>query len=333
MKTDSPAQNQHRASRGRRIRLTVAGLILALTAGAGFFGVVERTRTNAAADPYVMTRLTAPDRTTVSDRQGHWLATFTNQARTVQVAGAARTFSEARTTRASVTHDTWIRILPRPFDGTVDQAWLTRELADTSPDILAIAMQYIYKAPRTLVGGQAIAGDASYGPEVAGRRKEGSDFSDYLGVPWIYGGIVDPPEAAQINAMDCSGYMRMVWGYRGGMRLGGPHDAASSEAIPRRAYEIQAEAPGIIITPDTHTQVKDFSKLAIGDIVFFDGSTNDGQRIDHNGMYLGRDTKGHYRFISSRKSADGPTMGDVGGSSILDGYGHYALAYRSERRF
>ena len=54
--------------------------------------------------------------------------------------------------------------------------------------------------------------------------------------------------------------------------------------------------------------------------------------LDHVGMYLGRDTNGHYGFISSRKTADGPTMGDRGGKSILDGTGLYARTFRAVRR-
>jgi hypothetical protein len=49
-------------------------------------------------------------------------------------------------------------------------------------------------------------------------------------------------------------------------------------------------------------------------------------------MYLGIDSGGHHRFISSRKTANGPTLGDTGGRSILDGTGFYAVAFRSARR-
>jgi hypothetical protein len=49
-------------------------------------------------------------------------------------------------------------------------------------------------------------------------------------------------------------------------------------------------------------------------------------------MYLGRDSREHYRFISSRKRANGPTMGDLGGKSILDGTNLYARTFRAVRR-
>jgi hypothetical protein len=49
-------------------------------------------------------------------------------------------------------------------------------------------------------------------------------------------------------------------------------------------------------------------------------------------MYLGLDAGDHQRFISSRKGANGPTMGDFKGKSILDGTGLYARAFRAVRR-
>ena len=57
-----------------------------------------------------------------------------------------------------------------------------------------------------------------------------------------------------------------------------------------------------------------------------------GPRIDHVGMYLGQDGARHHRFISSRKGADGPTLGDYKGKSILDGTGLFAKAFRAVRR-
>jgi hypothetical protein len=47
---------------------------------------------------------------------------------------------------------------------------------------------------------------------------------------------------------------------------------------------------------------------------------------------MGKDVAGHPRFISSRKTADGPTFGDVGGRSTLDGTGLYASSLRAFRR-
>jgi cell wall-associated NlpC family hydrolase len=83
---------------------------------------------------------------------------------------------------------------------------------------------------------------------------------------------------------------------------------------------------------DTGTRPPSWTALQTGDLVFFDATSTDTTGIDHVGMYLGRDSAGHDRFISSRKTANGPTLGDVGGASILDGNGYWATAFRSARR-
>jgi hypothetical protein len=289
--------------------------------------------------PYVYTRSANPAQTIVTDQKGVWLATFTDKAYTVRLAGAQRTFAETSTTKATVTHNTWVRVLPKPFTGTVDDAWLTMELADTSPDILATAMQYISKAPAVTSDGIQIAGDASYGPlQSDGSRQEGADFNDFLGVDWHYGQKIDHPEVAQAKSLDCSGYMRMVWGYRAGLPLASSAASTTSltgstDALSRRAVQMQNASPGIELRTDNGSQVTDFHGLSVGDVVFFDASHADGTQIDHVGIFMGSDSEGHYRFISSRKTANGPTLGDVGGKSILDGSGHYAKAYRAARKF
>lgn len=56
------------------------------------------------------------------------------------------------------------------------------------------------------------------------------------------------------------------------------------------------------------------------------------ERLDHVGMYVGHDTDGHKIFISSREEANGPTIGDKGGTSRLDGNGYYAATLRSAKR-
>lgn len=273
-----------------------------------------------------------------------WLASFTIGAHTVMLRGPFRTFREGP---HSVRHGVWARTYPQPFrEEGFDPGWLASALeanARKEPDILAIAMQYIAGSAPIQADDDLqlqIAGDASYGPEVGDTREEGSDFNDYLGIAWPYPeDPVDQPEGRQFRCLDCSGYVRMVFGYR--RNLSGP-DAGNialcrapredRAAIPRRAHEIASHAPGVLVAgPSTH-QVTDFSGLAAGDLVFFDADPNDGPQIDHVGIYVGRDTIGHHRFISSRKRADGPTMSDIGGRSILDGDGLYALAFRAARR-
>lgn len=283
-----------------------------------------------AAPRYQFIRLSNPERTIVSDATGIWLATFTDGAYTVTLAGPSRTFSES-TAAYPVMTTSWVRVLPAPFNGQVDEAWLTQALADTSPDVLQLAMQYIENASSIYdPTGVKIAGDADYGPlQADGTRQEGSDFNDYLGIAWNYTSTVDGPEPEQINSLDCSGFVRMVLGYRSGLPLTLKPDGSS---IPRRSFQMLDSAPGLVTITNTGTQVTEFSRLSAGDLVFFDASTDDGDQIDHVGLYLGQDTDGHYRFISSRKKVNGPTLGDYGGKSLLDGTGLYAKSFRAARR-
>jgi len=279
---------------------------------------------------YIYERLSDPARTVVKNLDGAWLATFTDGARTVTMTGPSRTFSESTATNPVVIA-TWVRLLPAPFGGAVDDSWLATELIDQGSDVLDRAMQYVTGAPDVYDdAGLRIAGDADFGPlGPDGSRLEGSDFNDFLGIPWTYPDTVDDPESAEYGSLDCSGYMRMVWGYRSGVTLSLSPDGVG---LPRRSFEMLDSGPGVVTTTNAGTQVTDFSRLAPGDLVFFDASTDDGTRIDHVGMFLGIDTAGHYRFISSRKTINGPTMGDTAGKSLLDGTGLYATSFRAVRR-
>jgi cell wall-associated NlpC family hydrolase len=275
--------------------------------------------------------LSSPARVQVLDTSGAIVATFTNGARTVTMRGPSRVFAEPATTSARVTSTTWVRLLAQPFAGSVDTAWLTAELADTTPDVLAVAAQYVTGAPTmTAPDGSILADDADYGPlQPDGTRQEGSDFNDYLGVSWTYGSQADAAESDQIGSLDCSGYTRMVFGYRAGLPMILDPDGVR---LPRRAVQMAASAPGVVTIPNTGAQVTSTKKLAPGDLVFFDGSTDDGTAIDHVGIYIGLDNAGLPRFVSSRKTANGPTLGDVGGKSLLTGTGYYAKAWRAARR-
>jgi hypothetical protein len=206
--------------------------------------------------------------------------------------------------------------------------------------VLAIAMQYIAGSPAIFEDTLPIGGDASYGPLKEGKPEEGSDFNDYLGVEWLYPDKVDKPESRQLHCLDCSGFIRMVWGYRHHLPGYGYADMVplclnpqpSRSAVPRHAFEICNAAPGLSIVPNTGIEIKDFSLLVAGDLLFFDADPNDGTRIDHVGRYLGLDMGHHHRFISRRKGATGPTLGDYRGKSILDGAGLYARSCRAVRR-
>lgn len=309
------------------------------------------------AQPFFTTMATSPSRTIVSDANG-WAATFTDGARTVLVRGVQRNFHEV-SLAVGVTFSTnrAVRLLPSAFDGIFDaaeQAWLTNALANPgAADLIDISMQYIPNAPTISADsvfngsaeistpGKRIAGDADYGPLPAGetdnsKRKEGSDFNDFLAITYHYGNQTDSPEADQTGALDCSGYMRMVWGFRGGMPMTLNQNGGNG-AIPRRAIEMMNFGPGVLTVADTGAQVTDMNKLQVGHLVFFDSSTDDGTVVDHVGMYIGTDSKNNHRFISSRKKINGPTFaadgGDLGGRSILNGTGWWAVRLRAARRF
>jgi cell wall-associated NlpC family hydrolase len=282
---------------------------------------------------YQITRESDPDRSMVYDSSGNWLATFTDHAYTVTLEGPERMFSDENGKR-SVTSTIWVRTLPALFDGQVNDAWLASALQDTRLDVLAIAMQYVKGAPATTdTQGLQIGGEAKYGPIAADdTREEGGDFNDYLGLPWKFGSKEHSPKTDFFRSLDCSGFMRMVWGYRTGLPLTYAPDGGKS--IPRHSWEILATAPGVVLIHDQEAQITDFSKLSPGDLVFFHAKQEDHTpQIDHVGMYLGKDNFGHARFISSRQTMNGPTLGDTSGASVLDGSGLYARSFRAARRF
>src|SRR5262245_51968652 len=147
-------------------------------------------------------RQARPDRTEVRDSNNKWLATMTDGAYTVTLAGPIRTFSEPSAAHP-VTQGVWVRTLPAPFDGKVNSTWLNYALKANKgsvPDVAAIAMQYIAGAPVIFEGDLQIAGDASYGPLKDRKREEGSDFNDYLGIEWVYPEQVDKPEKRQLRS-------------------------------------------------------------------------------------------------------------------------------------
>lgn len=291
-------------------------------------GVTEADRW----DSRTVSRLQDPARVVVWDARGE-LATFTVGARTVTLRGPMRTFAEPSTTAATVTTRTWVRLLPAPFRGRVDRAWLDGALADRTADVLATAMQYVAGAPTVRdATGRVTSSDASYGPVSSSSpssRSAGSDFNDYLGVEWAYPGLSDSPEVDQVGSVDCSGFVRLLLGYRHGLPLTYEPDGTG---LPRRAVQMSVSSPGIVVIPDSGARATDLTGLRPGDLVFSDVSGDDGAQIDHVGIYLGRDSAGAARFVSSRRTVDGPTMGDVGGRSTLSGTGLYAKGFRMARR-
>jgi hypothetical protein len=289
---------------------------------------------------YSYRRLTAPNRTEIIDASGQPVAVMTDGARTAHIYGPSRTFEEPRFTRAEVTHNIWVRLLPQAWrEGAEREKWFIDWLAaareDRSPDVLGIAMEYINGAPAKKDDqGRQFSGDASFGPLAPwdpDGREEASDFYDYLGVPWTFpDGKKEVPEKDRFLAIDCSGYLRMVYGYRLGYPLLGTNTAG--DGLPRRAYAMADRAPGVQLMPNTGVRARGLDRLLPGDLLFFNAGPVVDAHIEHSGIYLGVDDRGHHRFLSSRAQANGPTMGDLAGEPLLDGNGYWAERWRTARR-
>ncbi|MEW2549008.1 NlpC/P60 family protein [Streptomyces sp. NPDC047002] len=344
----------------RRGLLAAAAGVAVLGAGGGYLWTRERaaapdpaaggvrpvagTSPAAAAGSATFERLSGPPRTVARSAAGDVIATFTDGARSAVLTGASRTWREPRTTSAAVTSDAHVRLMPGAWSAGKEKTawfkgWFPKTLASAEPDILDTAFQYGDGAPtRRTAKGLRYAGDAQFGPVVPGESEqsfhyhdEKSDFYDYLGIPWTFAdGTRAQPESARLGDVDCSGFMRLVWGYRAGFPL---HDTnTAGVGLPRRAFAIAAYAPGVLLIPDTQRRPTDISLLQPGDLVFFAINIGKPIAIDHCGLYLGLDDAGHSRFLSSRSQANGPTMGDLAGRATLDGGGFYAEGLRVARR-
>jgi cell wall-associated NlpC family hydrolase len=299
-------------------------------ASTGTSAPVEPEPSTPEFDPSLqLTRESEPDRTVVIDADGAWVATFTDGASTVALAGPERTFDEPTATHA-VTTDAWVRLLPAPFDGEVDVAWFEQALADDSPDVFEIATEYLTGAPDVVdEAGVLVSAAADYGPlQPDGSRPVGADWHDFKGVDAAYDGKVDRAKPEEYRALDCSGYTRTIFGARLGLEMSLRPDGGAS--LPRRSFEQAADAPGVVPITDGTIAA---DRLQAGDLVFFDSPSDDDGRIDHVGIYLGVDNGGYHRFVHSRRSANGPTLGgDEHGPSILDGDGYFARGFVSTRR-
>jgi cell wall-associated NlpC family hydrolase len=324
--------------------LAVAGLAACGNGGGGNeqaapssgFGAAPET---AAASEFTTARLSDPDRTVVSDGTGAVVAVFTDGARTVRLTGPQRTFAEPDHTDATVTTDAWIRLAPAEWQDGEEAAdwfepWLTEALADESADVFAIAYEYVAGAPEQVDEGLQIAGDASFGPPSeldSDGRAERSDFYDYLGVEWEFSeGPAGEPKPDHFQSLDCSGYLRMVFGYRLGYPMHNTNEPGPG--LPRRAFAIAEHGPGTLLIENTGEPSRAYELLQEGDLVFFHSDDPDPDVIGHSGIYLGVDSNGDHRFVSSRVTVNGPTMGDVGGASILNGSGYYAEQFLAARR-
>ncbi len=291
--------------------------IAAITAsgGAGRDGVAVR---DGAARRFE--RLADPPRTVVTTATGAVVATLTDGARTVVLTGPARTFRE--NPQVTVTSTAWVRLAPQPWTAGAERApwfapWLAGAARDTTPDVLAVALQYADGAPPLRdPTGLRIAGDATFGAD--------ADFEGYLGIAWRFpDGVRAKAGTRHTGSLDSAGLVRMVYGYREGYPLRGKDTAGPG--LPRSATAMAELGPGTPIAG----QPADYSRLQPGDLLFFTSTGKPGPRVSRVGLYLGLDDDGHHRVLASRRSADGPTFG---GPSYLDGTGGYGAAFRTAKR-
>ncbi|MBQ0894087.1 C40 family peptidase [Micromonospora sp. U56] len=304
-------------------------------------GLAKATEGQAAgASGYHYQRSSEPDRTEIMDSSGEPVAVMTDGARTAHIYGPSRTFEEPSFTDAKVETDMWVRLAPQPWRAGAEQEqwfidWFAAARRDRSPDVLAISFEYVDGAPvKRDNQGQQYSGDASFGPPDPADpdgRQERSDFYDYLGLPWSFpDGKAVVPESQRKLALDCSGYLRMVYGHRLGYPLRGTN--TPGEGLPRRAYAMAELGPGVQLMPNSGQRARGIDKLLPGDLVFFNAQPIPNRQIDHSGIYLGIDDGGHHRFISSRSQTDGPTMGDFSGAPLLDGVGYWPDRWLTARR-
>ncbi len=244
----------------------------------------------------------------------------------------------------AVTHGHWVRVLPEPFGGT----W-TPELASTvrawagstAPDVLAHAAMFLPGAPPVVSGsgpaeGKQVLGAAGYGYlDPQGRRYEGADFHEYMNTGWTFpDGTYTGPSSKQVGNLDCSGYTRMVYGYHMGVPMAAGQDTSGTR-IPRRSRDMADHLPGVRVARTDGVNPPPAEQLQPGDLVLFNADSGDDgptATVDHVGIHLGTDTAGRRRFLSSRKTVNGPTMSDMGGASLLDGTGTYARTLHTVHR-
>jgi len=361
-----PANSQAGARRSRKIVNVVA--VTALLAASGYLTVAlrkdEQTKapevqavtdkpqlsssTVGAQGAQTWERLTGPDRSVLRDAKGQVLGTFTDGARTATLTGPSRTFAEPANTKSRVVTENWVRLMPQKWKAGAENTpwfkeWFKKYFGSEEDDIFAFAFQYVDGAPvKKDAQGVPYAGDAAFGPLNPGGsigndlRKEESDFYDYLGIPYTFrDGTTKKPQQERYRAIDCSGFVRTVYGYRARYPLAATD--TQGDGLPRTANGIARSHEGITVIPlqgpgPWYTRPTAIDVLQPGDLVIFKLDSRTHNRLDHIGIYLGNDTDGHKIFISSREEVNGPTIGDKGGTSRLDGNGYYANYFRTARR-
>lgn len=351
----------------KKSRPVVTGLVLlGLVAGSGYLTVELRAKqapgVTAVRNVGILkggsgasketgkeswSRLENPARSVLRGADGQIKGVFTDGARTATLTGPARTFEEPASTASRVSTTDWIRLMPQPWSEGAEKEkwfgdWYAGYAGSKEDDIFAFAFQYVAGAPdKKDKQGALYAGDANFGPlnttgaEGGDLRLEQSDFYDFLGVPYPFrDGVVGQPEALKARSLDCSGFTRMVWGYRARYPL--MSSDKSGDGLPRTANGMARSDEGVDVLPlagiTTQDRPSAIDRLQPGDLVFFKLDTRTGERLDHVGTVLGHDTEGHLIFVSSREEVNGPTIGDIGGVSRLDGNGYYAKTLRSAKR-
>ncbi|MBT2398605.1 C40 family peptidase [Streptomyces sp. ISL-100] len=292
-------------------------------------------------------RLQSPARTLLRGEGGAILATFTDDARTATLTGPSRSFTEPTSTKTRVVTENWVRLMPEPWHKGAEREqwfkdWFKEFFGSKEDDLFAIAFQYVDQAPvKKDSEGIPYAGDANFGPinpeGTPGNdyRLEESDFYDYLGIPYTFrNGTTMQPEAMRARSMDCSGFIRTVFGYRGRFPLMATDKLG--DGLPRTANGMARSKLGTDVIElegvGPESRPKSIDVLQPGDLVFFKLDARTKERIDHVGIFMGHDTDGHKIFVSSREEVNGPTIGDKGGTSRLDGNGYYASTLRSAKR-
>ncbi len=285
------------------------------------------------------------------------VARFTAGAYTVHMTGPSRTFTWGNPVAVTLSSTSWVRTMAKPFDPAMTKSslssWLNAARAVNcaeptgTPDIIGIAFQYVEGKPD----------DAGY--------DRGADFNDFLGLSWLpLDASLQLADPLELGKLDCSGFMRLVWGHRTNFIYNLTASKiplsfnAYANALPRESWDIYANGPGKVIVPFRLAPTggssanagaptaAELAALQVGDLVFFDAScdydvaspscVNNVSAISHLGTYVGKDSGGRYRFISSRSSSDGPTIGNTSGWSVFDANPtsmFYPKRFRAARRF
>jgi cell wall-associated NlpC family hydrolase len=271
---------------------------------------------------------------------GERIARFMNNAYTVTVLGYEDRTLPNGGAAITVTHRWHVRTLATPFSSTMSDAdktaWLRaarQANCDGDKDLLAIAFEYDEGSPDLWLSGKRVAGDADY--------LSGCDFHDYTCSSWdpVDGSLRTPDPACQVGSvcpaspsdpsvvgkLDCSGFVRMVFGDRNNFEAQLPTYTAKIEPsrfryplstasipthLPRKSHDQYRYGSGEKLVPfriaDTPTEAE-LGTLLPGDLLFFnldsdnlgalccDPETPDShdtcceQGITHVGIYVGKE--------------------------------------------